>query len=122
MTYYVGQIDSKTILGDNNPRYFLALRRDDSGNLYFARVNQIKDNEAIVVNVPGLTEDNFQDFEYGVDYFDGRAEEDHSRPFPNLYFDQYRWDERSCYYYIDDQGNLVARINQQYVYPEGSQI
>lgn len=122
MTYYVGQIDSKQILGDNNPRYFLALRRDDEGNLYFARINQIKDTESIIINVPGLSENNYQDFEYGVDFFDGRAEEDHSRPYENLYFDQYRWDERNCFYYIDANGNLVARINQAYEYPPGAEL
>lgn len=122
MTYYVGQIDSKQILGDNNPRYFLALRRNDAGDLFFARLDQIKDQETIVVNIPGHAEENFQDFEYGIDYFDGRAEEDHSRSHPNLYFDQYRWDERNCFYYIDDNGNLVAKINQGHTYPPGSQV
>ena len=118
MTYYVGQLDYKAILGENNPRYFLALRRNDLGELYFAKVDQIKDDDIIIINEPGLAEDNFTEFEYGVDYFDGRLEEDHSRPYSNLRWDQYRWDERLCFYYIDEDGNLVCRINQAYPYAE----
>lgn len=117
MTYYVGQLDIKAILGENNPRYFLALRRTEEGDLYFAKVDQIKDTDTVSINVPGLAEENYTEFEYGVDFFEGRLEEDHSRPFANLYYDQYRWDTRNVFYYINEEGELVARINQEYVYP-----
>jgi len=30
-----------------------------------------------------------------------------------------RWDSRSLYYYINDEGQLVVRINQKYTYPTG---
>ena len=64
----------------------------------------------------GNNGNNFENFEYGVDFFDGRLATDHSRPYTNLYFDQYRWDNKNSYYYIDNQGNLVVRINSTYVY------
>lgn len=116
MTYYVGAIDVKQILGEGNPRYFLALRRTDEGELFFAKVDQIKDTDEIIINLPGPAADNFTEFEYGVDFFDGRLEVDHSRPYPNFYWDQYRWDERLVFYYLDENGNLVIRINQAYEY------
>lgn len=116
MTYYVGNIDTKQILGDGNPRYFLALRRNDQGELFFAKVDQIKDTDIILINEPGPAEDNFTEFEYGIDFYDGRLESDHSRPYANLYWDQYRWDDRLCFYYLDSDGNLVCRINQAYTY------
>ena len=117
MTYYIGNENSITeILGADNPRYFYALRRTDDGQLYFAKIDQIKDTESITVNVAGSNENNFESFEYGVDYFDGRLAEDHSRPFPNLYYDQYRWDSKNCNYYINGNGELVVRINQAYPY------
>lgn len=116
MTYYVGAIDVKQILGEGNPRYFLALRRSEEGELFFAKVDQIKDTDNIIINSPGLAENNFTEFEYGVDFFDGRLEIDHSRPYENLYWDQYRWDERLVFYYLDENGNLVIRINQAYEY------
>lgn len=116
MTYYIGQVDTKSILGDGNPRYFLALRRTDQGDIYFAKVDQLKDTDSITINYAGPNDQNFTEFEYGIDYFDGRLESDHSRPYENLKYDQYRWDDRNVYYYINAEGELVARINQGYTY------
>jgi hypothetical protein len=76
----------------------------------------LQSTESITVNVAGPSAQNFEDFEYGVDYFDGRLEEDHSRPFINLFYDQYRWDGKNMYYYINANGELVVRINQKYNY------
>lgn len=121
-TFYVGTTPQDILDQLGNSRYFYALRRSEEGDLYFAKMDQLLDSDTIIINKPGNAEDNFQDFAYGVDYFDGRAEEDHSRPHPNLYFDQYKWDTRSMYYYINDIGELVVRINEKYTYPPGSQV
>ncbi len=123
MTYYVGNENTITdLLGQNSPRFFYALRRDDVGNLFFAKIDQIKDVDTVTINDPGLTENDFTDFEYGTDFFDGRLASDHSRPFTNLHWDQYRWDSKSMFYYINDNGEFVVRINQQYVYPADSRV
>ena len=117
MTYYIGnEVNLTDILGAGNPRFFYALKREDDGTLYFAKIDQLKDQDTITINVPGSNADNYEDFEYGVDFFDGRLADDHSRPYPNLYYDQYRWDNKNCYYYLDETGQLVVRINQAYVY------
>lgn len=122
MTYYVGgETSIADLLGDGNPRFFYGLRRLDDGTLFFNKIDQLVDTSAISINIPGSSEGNFENFEYGVDFFDGRLATDHSRPYPNLYFDQYRWDGKNCYYYIDDDGQLVVRINQSYTY-SASQI
>jgi hypothetical protein len=113
---YVGDVRDDDLLGNGQARYFYGLRRTDDGTLYFAKVDQLTGTETITVNVAGPNASNFEDFEYGVDYFDGRSASDHSRPYPNLYYDQYRWDTKNMYYYINSQGELVARINQAYVY------
>lgn len=116
-THYVGQEPKiSELLGEGQPRYFYALRRKDQGLLYFAKVDQLKDTDTITINNPGPSTQDFTDFEYGVDFFDGRLEEDHSRPYANLEWDQYRWDNKNVYYYINEQGELVVRINQEYVY------
>jgi hypothetical protein len=122
MSYYAGQTNIADILGADNPRYFYALRRDEQGLLYFAKIDQLKDTGTITINNPGLNENDFNDFEYGVDFFDGRLDEDHSRPYQNLYFDQYRWDNKNISYYINDNGEFVVRVNQEFPYPPGSQI
>ena len=121
MSYYIGQTTVADILGADNPRYFLALRRTDEGTLYFAKIDQLKDTGSITVNNPGLTQNDYEDFEYGVDFFDGRLQEDHSRPYKDLKYDQWRWDNKNCSYYIDSNGNFVVRINQEYAY-SGDQL
>lgn len=116
MTYFVGTSQAD-IDGGDNARYFYGLRRDDAGMLYFVKVDQLRDDDVIVINHPGLTENDFTEFEYSVDFFDGRLEEDHSRPYTNLAWDQYRWDNRNMFYFINENGEFVVRINKQYVYP-----
>lgn len=123
MTYYVGgEVSQSDLLGEGNPRYFYALRRTDDGLLYFARIDQLKDTGTITINNPGPSAADFNEFEYGVDFFDGRAEEDHSRPFDNLRWDQYRWDNKNVNYYINEQGEFVVRVNQAYSYPPDSVV
>jgi hypothetical protein len=113
---YLGVIGSDSSLGPTAQRYFYALRTDEEGNIYFTRVDQWTSSEAIEINAPGAAEDDWQYFEIGVDYFDGKDEETHNRPHENLNFDQYRFDSRSAYYYINANGELVVRYNQPYNY------
>ena len=121
-THYVGQTPGiSELLGEGQPRYFYALRRTENGTLFFAKIDQLKDTDTITVNNPGASADDFTEFEYGVDFFDGRIELDHSRPYDNLQWDQYRWDNKNTYYYVNEQGELVVRINQAYQY-EASQV
>jgi hypothetical protein len=118
--HYVGATSLSDILGDS-PRYFYGLRRTTDGTLYFGKVDLLTSQSSITLNVAGSNQNNFENFEYGVDFFDGRLSTDHTRPYPNLYFDQYRWDSKNCYYYIASDGQLVVRINQAYTYSQ-SQI
>ena len=110
---YVDNLSSSALYGDGK-RYFYGLRRTDDGTLYFTRIDQLTSGDTITVNNPGLESGDFQEFEYGVDFFDGRLMDDHSRPYANLYFDQYRWDNQNIYYYMNANGEFVVRINQVY--------
>ena len=116
MTYYIGQQPSD-VLGDQ-PRFFYGLRRTDDGELYFVRIDQLIGEDAIDINAPGDPSENYEDFEVGVDFYEGR-DVYHNLVFDNLNYEQYRWDDRSIYYYIDDDGQLVARVNATYTYPTG---
>jgi hypothetical protein len=119
MTYYIGnEFNLNDVLGEGNPRFFYGLQRTEDGTLYFYKIDQLKDTDTITLNVPGPNDSNFEQFEYGIDFFDGRLAVDHSRPYPNLVFDQYRWDGKNCYYYINANGELVVRINQVYSYSQ----
>lgn len=117
MTYYVGgEVNQSDLLGAGNPRYFYALRRTDDGTLYFAKIDQMMDQGTIVINTPGNSAGDFEEFEYGVDFFDGRSAETHNRTYANLYWDQFRWDNKNIFYYLDSEGNFVVRVNQAYTY------
>lgn len=114
--YNIGQ-DYQETLGDGT-RYFYALRRNADGELYFLRSDQLKDKDAVEINVNGNLDGNLEEFEVGIDYLDGiRA--DHQIENENLKYPQYRWDSRNVLYYIDSEGNLRIRLNQGYTYPEG---
>jgi hypothetical protein len=118
MTYYIGnENDLSDLVGPDNRRYFYALRRDDEGLLFLAKIDQIHDTDTITINNSGLTENDYTEFEYGVDFFDGRLAEDHSRPYSNLQWDQYRWDNKNMFYYLNEKGEFIARLNQRYIYP-----
>jgi hypothetical protein len=117
-TYYLGTSPNEA-LGES-PRYWYALRRNDDGELFLFRSDQLKDKDSIELNLPGELAENFEDFESGIDYFEG-IEIDHEIAYENLVWTQYRWDNRNMLYYIEpEEGRLIQRINQGYVYPEGT--
>jgi|SRR5210317_1783649 len=115
-TYYFGQ-NPDNALGDS-PRYFYAVRRNEDGELFLLRSDQLKDKDSIDLNIPGPPEETFEDLEPGIDYFDG-VDVDHEKVYDNLFYTQYKWDNRSILYYVDSNGMLVQRINQNYEYPDG---
>jgi hypothetical protein len=117
-TYYLGTSPDEA-LGDS-PRYWYALRRNDDGEVFLLRSDQLKDKDSVELNTPGEPSENFEDFEPGIDYFEGITD-DHEVAYANLVWIQYRWDNRNMLYYIgQDEGRLIQRINQGYVYPEGT--
>jgi hypothetical protein len=115
-TYYFGQA-ADTSLG-NSPRYLYMLRRNDDGELFLLRIDNLISKDTVDLNLPGRPSETFEDFEPGIDYFEGITAE-HEIEDNNLVWTQYRWDQRSILYYVDAQGMLVQRINQNYVYPTG---
>jgi len=114
---YVGN-SPETVYNNIDKRYFYGLRRNQDGELFLYRIDQIKDTDNIEINIPGSIDENFQNFEEGFDFFSGRND-DHDVIYPNLKYEQYRWDDRVLYYYIDEQGQWVLRTNKTYVYPTG---
>jgi len=114
--YYLGR-DPVETLGDS-PRYWYALRRNEDGELFIVRSDQIKDDGSYEINLPGDPTENFEDFEPGIDYFEG-VDEDHNKVYDNIKYTQYRWDDRSIFYYVDAEGQLVQRVFGGYTYPTG---
>jgi len=116
---YVGQIDPNQIIG-SKPRFFYGLRRTDAGDLYIQKIDTIYATDTAFINNAGDQTQNYLLLDEGVDFFEGR-DVYHNIVYPNLNYEQYRWDEVSINYYIDSAGELVARINQTYSYPASNQ-
>jgi hypothetical protein len=119
MTYYVGS-NPQDVLGGLIKRYFYGMRRNNDGELFFVRVDQLgsgSDNQ-IIINELGVAGENFPDFEEGIDFTDG-IDENHNIVYDNLRYQQFKWDNRNILYYIDDNGQLSIRISEAYVYPDG---
>jgi len=111
--YYLG-VDPLSRLGDS-PRFFYGLRKNANGSIFLQRVDQMKGEGSVEINYPGDESGNYTDFEVGVDFFEG-IDVNHNEVFDNLKYQQYRWDDRSIFYYIDDDGQLVAKINQSHIF------
>jgi hypothetical protein len=119
-TFFVGNNPDTLIEQLGEIRYFYALRRDDDGYLYLYKTDQLAGAED-VIQVNKIGDDpskDFADFEFGVDFFDGRLENHEIDPLiENINWEQFRWDSRNIFYYINDNGEFVVRINQPYAYP-----
>lgn len=119
MAEYYSGISPDHIVGALQNRFFYGLRRTDNGELFVSKADQLKTTDSIMINNPGDPTNNYTDFEEGQDFFEGR-DVNHNLVYKNLNYEQFRWDNRNISYYIDDEGELVARINQNYVYDENS--
>lgn len=115
--YYLGT-DPAGLLGDT-PRFFYGLRKNENGSMFLVRIDNLRDKDAAQINNPGEETDNYNDFEVGVDFFEG-IDVNHNEVYANLNYQQYRWDDRNVFYYIDEDGQLVARIGNSFPYDNGS--
>ena len=67
----------------------------------------------VVVNNIGISEENYLDFEEGIDYLDG-IDENKQIVYPNLRYPQLRWDGRSLTYYIEaGTGHFVQAVSEK---------
>ena len=114
---FLGQ-SIQNMIDQTDSGFFYGLRRTDEGELYIAKVDQLKSHDSIQINKEGDPTQNYEDFQQGEDFLEGR-DVNHARVYTNLNYEQFRWDNRNISYYIDDSGNLVARINEDYTYPSG---
>jgi hypothetical protein len=115
-SYYLGTTPSESL--GNSPKYWYALRRNQDGELFLARSDQSRDVDSYDVNIPGPREEDYTEFEAGVDYFEG-LDTEHELIDQNMNYPQYKWDDRALFYYVDDNGMFTLRINRGYTYPTG---
>ena len=109
---YVG---SAPLAGDTGERYFYALRRDDDGQLFIQKVDIASPSDAAQINRPGGTDGNYTEFQAGEDFFEGRDQQ-HRTVYKNLVYEQYKWDGRNLFYYVNKDGELVLKVNEAQTY------
>ena len=120
-TFYIGN-NPQDVLQGLIKRYFYGLRRNRDGELFLIRIDQLQGgtNQIATINDVGIADENFPDFEEGIDFLEG-IDADHEIVYDNLRYQQLRWDGRSLTYYIDpSDGSLNVRISEDYVYPENT--
>ena len=83
--------------------------------MFFTKVDQLDPDAVIQVNKPGDPANNFNEYEPGIDFFEGR-DKALQKLYDNLVYDQLRWDDRHLNYYINDEGELVVRVNRPFTY------
>ena len=119
MSYYIGTSPTD-VIGSFIKRYCYGMRRNDDGELFLIVADQLAGNQdSVTINELGIAEDNFLDFEEGIDFLDG-IDANHNIVYKNLRYQQIRWDDRSLVYYVEpNTGQFVQRVTETYVYPDG---
>mgnify|MGYP003641245419 FL=1 len=107
------------INGAVQDRFFYGLRRTDDGELFIGKADQLKTTDSITINNPGDPTQNYPSFEQGHEFSEGRNV-NHDLVYENLNYEQFRWDDRNIQYYVNAEGELVARVNQNYTYDDNS--
>ena len=116
MSGYIGNTP-ENIISNLGSRYLYGLRRTDHGELFVGKLDQLSATDSLELNKPGLSQDNFNNFQEGQDFFEGRNI-NHNLVYENLNYEQFKWDDKNIFYYVNDEGQLVARVSQAYTYDD----
>jgi hypothetical protein len=100
-------------------RFFYGLRRTDDGELFVAKMDQMSTTDGVTINKPGDPTKNYPSFEEGQDFYEGR-DVNHNIVYENLNYEQMRWDGRNISYYVNSEGELIARVNHSFTYDDNS--
>jgi hypothetical protein len=100
-------------------RYFYGIRRTDDGELFIGKMDQMSTTDNVTINNPGDPTKNYPNFDEGQDFYEGR-DVNHNLVYENLNYEQFKWDGRNISYYVNAEGELVARVNHSFTYDENS--
>ena len=117
MSHYIGN-NPESIVQGFIKQYFYGMRRNEDGELFLLRVDQLSGQGTATINDVGIGENNYPDFEEGIDFLEG-IDANHDIVYDNLRYQQIKWDGRLLTYYIDPaDGQFIVRISEDYVYPD----
>ena len=90
MSHYIGNTPESIINGFIK-RYFYGLRRNEDSELFLLRQDQLSGEGTATINDIGVGENNYLDFEEGIDFLEG-IDENHDIVHENLRYQQIKWD------------------------------
>lgn len=100
--------------------FFYGFSRSNDGELTFTKVDFLAGyGQTVVINDLELREDQEAQYDFpgfDQDYFDGRGS-NHVLVNQSLKYEQYKFRSEDLYYFVDSDGQLVVRINEEYTYP-----
>ena len=113
MSRYIGAT------GGLPPSYFYKLTRDASGYLVFTKVDLNADSTAVVVNNNAVSTDSEQQqqFDIGSDVVVINVNADHEIINLAAGYSQYKIKSEDLVYFINNNGDMIVRINGGYDYP-----
>ena len=94
MSNYLGASQEQYYM-QNGKRFFYGLRRTDNGELFMSKVEE------------------------GQEFFEGR-DYNHNLVYANLNYEQFKHDDRDIFYYVNSEGELCIRVNEDHTYDDGS--
>lgn len=114
MSNYIGYTPD-LILNALSDKFFYGMRRTDEGELFLTKVDLSKKDAAININNPGDPEENYPNFQSGQNFYEGR-DINHDIVYNNLNNEQFLWEDSNIFFYVNSEGELVARFNEAYTY------
>ena len=97
-------------------RYFYGMSRTDDWFIKITKVNLDSDLEPVSISDATGTYDNFEE---GVDFFEGVDGTSKMPNYSGMNFEQYKWSADDLYYYVDANGILSVRVDTPYNYSFG---
>lgn len=112
---YVLGTDMSSYVSSDEQRYLYALRKDEDGTLFIARLDTFNVDDSIELFGSAIPID-FEDvtFPPTVDYHDNRNPTTKELTYDrqDVKYEQWRTDNRMISYYLDADGNFVASIGE----------
>lgn len=107
--YYVGST-FENILEELDNRFFYGINRSDKGDITLVKVDMMNVDDNVQINAPGDPSNNFNEFEWGTNFYEGRDNQ-HDLVYQNLNYEQYAWSDEDLLFAINDEGELTVRVN-----------
>lgn len=116
MTNYIGPTGALA----TSPKYFYRLSRDDSGYLIFTKIDLNADTETVIINDNTLSTNEEDQIPLDLTNDTVVVNIDAGHEVIKLAggYSQYKVKADDLVYFIDNDGNMILRINGSYNYPE----